>query len=308
MVAGMAFGQGEPPKVETSAPAATPPTVVAQSAGASVEATPAMWVVKNGKATVYLFGTVHVMKKDVHWETPKVMDALKSSSALYLEIADTGPDAQKALQPMVMSLGIDAGHPLSTKISKEDVAALDAALKPLGQGEAAIEPMQPWLVYLTVSMLPAMQAGYDLTSGIDQQLQKEAVAAGKPVKGFETAEGQLHVLADFPQAEQVALLHETIQELPKAVDQTNEMVADWESGNVAAIAKMENEDLEKKHPDLYKKLLVDRNVAIADKIAALLKDPATGTVFVGVGAAHLAGPDSIQKDLEKQGFAAVRVE
>jgi uncharacterized protein YbaP (TraB family) len=307
LAAGIAFGQGEPPKVETSAL----PAAAAQSAGtasAVIHAHPALWMVKNGKTTVYLFGTVHVMKKDVDWETTEVTNALKSSSALYLEIADTGPDAQKALQPMVMSLGIDAGHPLSTKISKEDVAALDAALKPLGQGEAAIEPMQPWLVYLTVSMLPAMQAGYDLTSGIDQQLQKEAVAAGKPVKGFETAEGQLHVLADFPQAEQVALLHETIQELPKAVDQTNEMVADWESGNVAAIAKMENEDLEKKHPDLYKKLLVDRNVAIADKIAALLKDSATGTVFVGVGAAHLAGPDSIQKDLEKQGFAAVRVE
>jgi uncharacterized protein YbaP (TraB family) len=307
LAAGIAFGQGEPPKVETSAP----PAAAAQSAGtasAVIHAHPALWMVKNGKTTVYLFGTVHVMKKDVDWETTEVTNALKSSSALYLEIADTGPDAQKALQPMVMSLGIDAGHPLSTKISKEDVAALDAALKPLGQGEASIEPMQPWLVYLTVSMLPAMQAGYDLTSGIDQQLQKEAVAAGKPVKGFETAEGQLHVLADFPQAEQVALLHETIQELPKAVDQTNEMVADWETGNVAAIAKMENEDLEKKHPDLYKKLLVDRNVAIADKIVGLLKDPGTGTVFVGVGAAHLAGADAIQKLLEKQGFAAVRVE
>jgi uncharacterized protein YbaP (TraB family) len=314
-MAGVAFGQGEPPKVETSAPPAVvvmqgpPPAGTAQgTAGAGVTADPALWIVTNGKATVYLFGTVHVMKPDVHWETPKVAAALKSSSTLYLEIANTGADAAEALQPLMISLGMDAEHPLSTKISKDDVALLDTEMKKMGQGEAQLEPMQPWLVYVMLSVLPPMEAGYDPANGIDPQLQKQAAAQGKPVKGFETADQQLHVLADFPQPEQVALLHETIQELPKAVEQTNEMVADWEHGDVAAIAKMENEDLETKHPDLYKKLLVDRNQAISAKIAALLKDPATGTVFVAVGAAHLAGADSIQKDLEKQGFASVRVE
>jgi uncharacterized protein YbaP (TraB family) len=311
-LASVAFGQGEP-KVETSAPPSGTVVVkvpgrAGQAADASVKATPAMWVVKNGKTTVYLFGSVHVMKKGVAWETPKVADALKQSGTLYLEIADTGPAAMQAMQPLLMSLGMDAEHPLSTKISADDVATLDAAMKKLGQGEAQLEPMQPWLVYLTMSALPMIQAGYDPSSGIDRVLQDEATAQGKPVKGFETGEQQLHYLADFPQAEQVALLHETLEELPKAVPQINEMVEDWEKGDVDKIAAMENDDLMKKHPDLYKKLLVDRNVDIANTIAGMLKDPAAGTVFVAVGAAHLAGPDSILKDLEKDGFTAARVE
>jgi uncharacterized protein YbaP (TraB family) len=297
IVAGSMWGQGEPPKVEIMAPAA-----------ATIQATPALWKVKGAKGTVYLFGTVHVMKKEVHWETAKIADALKSSGTIWLEIDDTSDAGMAKLRPMIMQIGLDQAHPLSTKLTKADLAALDAAMGKMGATEAQVEPMQPWLVYLTLSVLPIVQAGYDPASGIDRVLQTEAVAAGKPVKGFETAEQQLHFLSDFPQADQVAMLHEELSELPDAVEKTNEMVVDWEKGDVEKIAAMENDELMKKEPALYKKLLVDRNATIADTIAAMLKDPGTGTVFVAVGAAHLAGPDSILKTLTTKGFPAERVE
>ena len=298
-------------QAQATPPVAAPVGAVAGAKPAilNVQATPALWKLTGAKGTVYLFGSVHVMKPDVHWETVKEQEAFKSSSTLYLEIADIGPEAQKAMQPLVMSMGMDTQHPLSTKITKEDNTALDAALKKMGlPGESAVESMQPWLVYLTLSLLPMVQAGYDPASGIDQALQKEAVAAGKPVKGFETAEAQIHVLADMPQTQQVALLHDAIEEIPTSTDKMNEMVADWEGGKVDRIAALENDDLKVKHPDVYQKMLVDRNVAIEKQIAAMLKDPATGTVFVAVGAAHLAGPDSLQKMLEKDGYTAARVE
>ena len=298
-----AYGQGEPPKVETMAPAG------AGQAAAGTQATPAMWVVKKGPTTVYLFGTVHVMRPGVHWETPKVEAAFKASHTLYLEIADIGPEAQAAMKPVLLQMGMDVDHPLSSKISKEDVAALDTEFKSLGTpGEIVVDKMQPWLVYLTLSVLPSVQAGFDPTNGIDQQLHKQAEAAGEKIEGFETAEEQVHYLADFPQPEQVALLHEEIEELPKSVAQMNEMVGDWEHGDVAKIASLANDDLKAKHPDLYQKLLVDRNTTISSKIEEILKDPASGTVFVAVGAAHLAGPDSLQNMLQKDGFVSERVE
>ena len=270
---------------------------------------PAMWKVQGVHGTVYLFGSVHVMKKDVPWETPKVKKAFESSSVLYTEIADLGDDAMKQMQPTVMKLGIDPAHPLSGKLTKSDLDLLDKAIKQMGMaGESAVEPMQPWLVYLTLSVLPMVQAGYDPSSGIDRVLQDQAKAAGKPVKGFETSEEQIHFLADFPQSEQVALLHETLIELPTSAAKTNEMVADWERGDVDKIAAMENDDLKAKHPELYQKLLVGRNEAIAETLVKLLKDPATNTVFVAVGAAHLAGPDGLQAMIAKSGFTAVREE
>ncbi len=281
----------------------------AQTPAVQTMATPAMWSVKGVHGTVYLFGSIHVMKAGVQWETAKVKAALGASDTIYLEVADIDPDAVQKLQPMVLQMGMDPERPLSTKISKADVDLMDAAVKSLGApGEEAFEPMRPWLVYLTLSVLPAIQAGYQPDSGVDQKILAESKTAGKSVLGFETAEQQLHYLADFPEAEQVELLHQTLIDLPKSAGRMDDMVAEWERGDVDKIAATENGDMQAKHPALYDRLLLKRNEHFADVLADLLKDPKTGTVFVTVGAAHLAGPDSVQKMLEKKGYTSVRVE
>ena len=71
-----------------------------------------------------------------------------------------------------------------------------------------------------------------------------------------------------------------------------------------AIARIGNDDMRRREPKLYQLLLVQRNQVWATKIAAMLQQP--GTVFIAVGAAHLAGPDSVQMQLHKLGIEAVR--
>ena len=122
--------------------------------------------------------------------------------------------------------------------------------------------MQPWLVYLTVSVAPAVKAGYDPGSGIDRVLQDEAKAAGKPVKGLETMGEQMHLVADLPMADQVALLHEELAELPKSVGQMDEIVGDWTAGDVVKISALDHDELKVKHPALYDKMLVKRKCGL----------------------------------------------
>ena len=251
----------------------------------------------------YLFGTVHVMRKEVIWQTPKVKSAFNSSNNLYLEIADISDESIKAMQPQIMQLGVDPQHPLSTKISKEDVAILDAAVKKMGApGETSFEPMKPWLVNLTLSIMPAVQAGYDPGSGIDKSLSAEAKAHNKPIHGFETMDQQMHFFADSPDAEQAAMLHDTLVDLPKSVPEINDLVADWTNGDMDKISKLSNDEMKLKHPALYDKLLVQRNADFAGQIAKLLKDPAEGTSFIAIGAAHLAGPRQRAEDARKAGL------
>jgi uncharacterized protein YbaP (TraB family) len=245
------------------------------------------------------------MKPDVVWESAKVKAALAASDVVYLEIANI--DDQAAATPLVMKYGIDQDHPLSTKISKEDVALLDAAAKSMGApGEQTFEPMQPWVVSVTLSVMPMLKAGYAPTSGIDMKLLAETKTEAKPVKGFETMEDQIHMLADVPQAEQVAMLHKDLIELDKSAADMNEIVAAWEKGDVETIGRIENAELAQKYPAEYKRLVVDRNARWSTTIDGLLKTPTTGTIFVVVGAAHLAGPDSVVKMLEKDGYSVVR--
>lgn len=304
MGCGPAFGQqgattagadGEAPAGTAAKPAAEP----------SVVADPAMWRVKGAHGTVYLFGSIHVMKPNVDWETAKVKKVFPASDVLYVEVANL--DDPAAVAPLAMQYGMDLAHPLSTKLSKDDVALLDAAAKSMGMpGEQMLEPMQPWLVSASLEMLPMLKGGYDPSSGIDMKLLAEAKAEQKPVRGFETMADQVHLLADAPQAQQVELLHKELAELDKATAEMDGLVTAWEHGDVEKIGKMENDELAAKYPADYKRLVVDRNQRWTATLDGLLKDPATGSVFVAVGAAHLAGPDSVIKMLERDGWTVVR--
>jgi uncharacterized protein len=296
---GVMDAQGAPVPVTAGQPANAAPTA------ATVIATPAIWRVKGAHGTVYLFGSIHVMKPNVDWETAKVKAAFTGSDVVYEEVANL--DDPTAAAPLAMQFGTDPAHPLSSKISKDDVALLDAAAKSMGlPGEAMLEPMQPWLVSATLEVVPMIKGGYDPSSGIDMKILAQAKAANKPVKGFETMEDQVHLLADAPQSQQVEMLHKELSELDKAAAEMNDMVTAWEHGDVEKIGKMENDELASKYPADYKRLVVDRNTRWTTTLNGLLKDPATGTVFVTVGAAHLAGPDSVIRMLEKDGWKVER--
>jgi uncharacterized protein YbaP (TraB family) len=169
-----------------------------------------------------------------------------------------------------------------------------------------LEPMRPWLVSMTLSVLPMVKAGYSPNSGIDMALLAQTKKANKQVKGFETLEEQVHLLADVPEQEQVTMLHKDLAELDKSTAQMNELVAAWQKGDVDKIGAIDNEELAEKYPAVYKRMVVERNQRWADKLDSVLKDPGTGTVFVAVGAAHLAGPDSVITMLEKDGWKVER--
>lgn len=297
-------GPGTPVPGVTTAPTA-PGSASATAAGPTVKADPAIWKVKGAHGTVYLFGSIHVMKPNVDWETAKVKSAFDASDVLYLEIAD--PDDTSVAQPLALKYGLDLAHPLSTKISKDDVALLDAAAKSAGfPGEQMFEPMQPWLASMTLSILPMLKAGFEPSSGIDIMLLGQSRKIQKPVKGFETMEQQIHMLADVPQDEQVKMLHKDLSELDKDTKETNETVSAWEHGDVETIGKIDNSELATRYPEEYKRIVVDRNARWTTTLNGLLKDPTTGTVFVTVGAAHLAGPDSVIRMLEKDGWKVER--
>ena len=282
------------------APAPTPAPAQAQTpAPAIVQANPALWVVKGPHATVYLFGTIHVLKPGIAWQTPKVLAATDASQSLIQEIADI--DDTAAMQPLIKQLGTDPDHPLSTKISKDDLALVDSAIKQMGApGESVLEPLRPWLAGLTLSVLPMLKAGYDPKSGVDMTLAAAFKTANKPVTGLETVEEQLHIFSDMPLAQEVESLHIQLKNLDHSTADLDSTVTAWEKGDVETIAKIENDVFIKDDPALYQKLVVQRNKNWTERLVKLLQGE--GTTFVAVGAAHLAGPDSVLKMLEARGF------
>jgi len=289
--------QAQPEAKATPAPT-TPAQPVSQP---TLHANPALWLVKGPHATLYLFGTIHVLKPNVDWQTPKVLSATNSSQTLVEEVANLGDT--EAMTPLIKQLGTDPDHPLSSKITKEDLAIIDTSIKQMGaSGESVLEPLRPWLAGLTLSVLPMIKAGYDPQSGVDLTLAGVFKTAKKPVNGLETVEEQLHIFADMPLAQEVESLHIQLKQIDHAAADLDNTVAAWAKGDVETIAKIENDQFLKEDPSLYQKLVVQRNKAWTEKLVKLLQGEGDATTFVAVGAAHLAGPDSVQKMLQARGY------
>ena len=62
------------------------PAVVTPKPPAKIEAKPAMWVVKDADTTIYLFGTVHILKPEISWFNGAVKSAFDGSDRLVLEL------------------------------------------------------------------------------------------------------------------------------------------------------------------------------------------------------------------------------
>jgi uncharacterized protein YbaP (TraB family) len=275
--------------------AATLAVVLGLCAPAWAQAAPKLWKATRGAATIYLFGSVHLLKPNEDWKSPKLDAALGASQELWLEIADPGDT--DAAAPLMQQFGFDPAHPLSGKLGDADRALLARASADLGFPAANLEIMRPWLAATLLSIAPLQKAGYDPALGVDVLILKDARARGLPVKGFETLEQQVHYLADLTPAEEVDMLHQTLAEESDELAESDTLRAAWEAGDEAAIAQLVRKDAS---DALYQRLIVERNRRFAAAIDARMKTG--GVVMVVVGAGHLVGLDSVQAQLTRLGW------
>lgn len=283
--------------------AAVGATVALCSTGALAD--PALWRVKGSHASIYLYGTVHVLKPGQHWSTPTVDKALSDSADLWLEIPDADDPAK--VGPLVQSLGLDPAHPLSSKLDEAELAKLDTAAKAAGlPGERAMEPMRPWLASVSLSVLPLIKAGYDPNSGVEKKLKATMSAQGKPVHGLETLEQQFHYFADMTPSTELAMLTATLDEVDAGTQRLDALVSAWQDGNLKQLGTLTNDYMARQSTDLYRILISGRNQRWASQLDTRLKGE--GTSFVAVGAAHLVGPDSVQAQLTRLGYTVERVQ
>lgn len=282
--------------------AGVPADALAQTAAPAAPAQiqgegPALWVVKDADSTLYLFGSVHVLRPTIGWASPRVEAAFNSASDIWFEISN--PDDQAAIMPLIQQHGLSPETPLSSRLTPEENAELDAAAQAMGASAAQLQPMKPWLAALSLSVAPLIKAGYDPKSGVELVLKARAEAAGKPIHGFETIDKQIGILAGLPDDVQLVFLRETLKDYENAATKLDEMVEAWARGDVATLDRVTIMEMKEASPALYQAILVDRNTDWANQIQTLLEG--SGTAFIAVGAAHLTGGDSVQAILQKRG-------
>lgn len=281
--------------VEAAPAPVAAPRAVPQAEGEG----PALWVVRDADSTLYLFGTVHILRPTTGWGSARVDAAFDSADQIWLEISN--PDDQAAIIPLIQQHGLSPDRQLSHLITTGQLTLLDSAARSIGSNAVQMDVFRPWLAALTLSVAPLTRAGYDPQSGVELVLKARADAAGKPVHGFETIDKQVRILAGMAEPEQLAFLASILESYEEATVELDRMVEAWAAGDVATLNAVAVEEMRTETPELYEALLVRRNTDWAGQIQTLLEG--SGTIFIAVGAAHLVGEDSVQEILKARGVA-----
>src|ERR1043165_1761494 len=202
------------------------------------KAEPAMWIVRDADSTIYLIGTMHLLKHDAEWKAEKAKKTLHQAQELWLEIADF--DDEAAAAPLVAKLGADPQHPLSTKLNQAQRAKLDKITTAYKIPSATLEPLRPWLAAVVLDEIPILKAGYDPKAGVERIQATQAQADGHKVLGLETAEEQMHLLADLSEEEQIAFLDSMLDDLEKGLGLPEELAKAWIEGDTATFHALAN--------------------------------------------------------------------
>ena len=264
---------------------------------------PALWKVSDEDTTIYLFGTVHALPKNVDWYRGNVADALASSDVLVTEIMQT-PDTVARMQSIIMSTGmLPADQSLRDMLDDEQKAAYEAAMTKLGMPVATFDRFEPWYASMMLAMLPIMKEGYSPDSGVENVLTAKG-GEEKQRGELETLEFQMALFDQLPLESQIAFLVQSAEGVDTIKPMLDKMVAEWLEGDADGLAELMNESLTDQV--LADRLLYQRNVNWAEWIDTRLDTP--GTVFIAVGAGHLAGAKSVQYALELRGIKTYRVQ
>ena len=269
---------------------------------AQLEAAPArnfLWKATGKQGVIYLVGSVHLLTKDFYPLSPALEAAYKESDLL-LEEVNLGDMQEPASQMQMLSRGmLPSEQSLDKLVSPATFAAVTKRFDDIGMPIEPIKRFKPWLAALTLMAIEWQKAGFDANLGLDKHFYDRAKADGKSIEGLETVEYQVSRFDEMSSELQDRLLAETLKGLDTEQANMTKLVESWRAGDAPAIERIVLKDL-KQEPQLYQRLLVERNRNWLPKLEALFARK--GRAFVVVGAAHLVGGDGLVAMLKAKGY------
>jgi uncharacterized protein len=259
-----------------------------------------LWAVEGTHNTVYLLGSLHVLRPQ-DGQLPAVADAAYADAerlVMEIDMDDAFADPASLVEAMQSTALLPDGQTLRDVLGADYERVAERA-KAVGLALTMLDRYAPWFVATTLLQLELARRGFSPELGVEQTLTRRAVADGKPIAGLETLEQQLAVLGGLPMPQQKRFLMMTLEETAELDAEIEKLLAAWRGGDVEALGQTLSAEYAD-FPELYGPLTEDRNRAWVTQLVDLLDEK--DDYLVVVGALHLVGRNSVVELLQKRGY------
>jgi len=258
-----------------------------------------VWKVQKDEETIYLGGTIHLLRQQ-DYPLPKEFDiAYTKSDIIYFE-TDLKALDQPSIQKSILSrMMLTNGKKFSELISKETYEDLRVHALSYGIDVKSFEPFKPAMVMLTLTIMELKNIGVD-ADGVDKFYLNKALSDNKMIGKLESVDTQIEYLVSIGMGNEDNLIAQTLTDLKKLQKYYNRMLSSWRLGSTGSLNKLFVKDMKKRFPKVYESLLVERNNNWMPIIEEMFENDKTEFVLVGV--AHLVGSDGLLKQLKSKGY------
>jgi uncharacterized protein YbaP (TraB family) len=271
-------------------------TLVASTALAETS----VWKATKDGETVYLGGTVHLLRPSDYPLPQPYETAYQDSDVLYFETDIRGMSDFSTQARIMMELMYQDDRTLSSVLSRDVYELLTNYADSVGLPLHMMDKFKPGLLMTTLQLIEFQQLGYT-PEGVDAYFDSRAIDDGKKVGKFETIDEQIGFLSRMGEGNESEFIELSLEDLKEIELSMEQMIESWRKGDAESLAAVFVDDMKEGYPAVYKELLLDRNNNWLPQLEALFNNQETE--FVLVGAAHLVGDDGLLAQLGKKGYA-----
>jgi len=258
-----------------------------------------VWLATKNGNTVYLGGTIHMLRADDYPLPPEFETAYAEADSLYFEIDINQMNDPVAQLGMLQRLMYTDGRTLQTVLNNEAYSTLTDYVAKFGMPMLMLQNMKPGMLMSTLELLEFQTRGFT-PDGVDMHFHQRAKADGKTIEAFETVDEQIGFIENMGEGEESEYVLLSLRDLEKIDDDIESMVSIWRNGEADDLVELFVEDMEETIPGVYQTLLLDRNNKWMPTIEAMFND--SDTEFILVGVAHLVGEDGLVQHLRNRGY------
>jgi uncharacterized protein len=262
-----------------------------------------LWELHGKHNTVYLLGSIHVLRPRDYPLAPAVLDAYGNAKGVLMEVNMEELGSAEVQTEMLGSAMLAEGKTLTAILGAERYARADALARDVGVELSLFDQFAPWFVAEAISQQQLLQLGFQPESGVEMYFMARAHTDGKSMAGLESVHDQISVFENMSMDTQADYLLSSLEQAHGLAAEVDSMVHAWQRGDTQWFVNELQSEFGR-DPKLYDSVLVARNRKWVPKIEALLNDDKNYLVIVGTG--HLVGAGSVIDLLKKDGIGAVQ--
>jgi len=263
-----------------------------------------MWQIDGVSNSIYLLGSIHMLREKDHPIPSAIYDAYSQAEALIMEIDmdDIDPVADQAI---ATDLGlIQDGRALADLMGPELYAEAESLAEALQIPLRLLDKSEPWYAAINVEMMMLMRIGFNPMHGIEFHLAEIASRDNKEIFGLETTRQQLEILDSLSLPSQRELLIQTLSDSAELSEAMDDMVNAWRYGDIEFLENSLLADMQE-FDELHQAIVVNRNRNWVVRIEELLREK--DDYLIVVGALHLVGDQGVPNLLSQRGFDVIQL-